>query len=171
MKRGLDRQDWAGEIHLGKRQVDCRLIARSCSAAALAWPPLHPLAEGAWRGAHFEDSLAHTPTSSTLQTHWCSLVCTPPGRTHVQPHLHTGICFHKHQSQTHHTPHRRRAPRLTEADPEDGAGAFSAAQGHQGASAGLLRPWGVWGASPPICSCLLPLWGNAYLWIPPLFFH
>lgn len=110
MRRGLDRQDWAGEIHLGKRQVDCRLIARSCSAAALAWLPLYPLAEGAWRGAHFEGSLAHTPTSSTLQTHWCSLICTPPGRTHVQPHLHTGICFHTHQSQTHHTPHRRRAP-------------------------------------------------------------
>lgn len=80
-----------------------------------------------------------------------------------------GSCFHKHQSQTHPTPHRRRAPRLTEADPEDGAGAFSAAQGHQGASASLLRPWGVWGASPHICSFLLPLWGNACLWIFPLF--
>ena len=65
MRRGPDIQGRAGEIQLGKRQVNSRLIARSCSAAALAWPPPNPLAEGAWAGeggaGHFEGSLAHRP--------------------------------------------------------------------------------------------------------------
>lgn len=71
----------------------------------------------------------------------------------------------------HPMPHRRRAPRLTEADPEDGAAAFSAAQGHQGASAGLLQPWGVWGRLPAFAVASFRSEEMPASGFPPFFFH
>lgn len=158
----MDRQDWVqGKSTWGKRQVGLQANCEP-NSAKLPWLGcLSTLSRGSLAGGDFEGSLAHTPTHQARLTHVPLYVPLQAAHTCAAP-LYTRESASTHIShRLHHTPPPAVQSRLTEADLEDGAGAFSS-PGSSRSLVGLLR-FGESGGLSPICSCLLPLWGNAYL--------
>ena len=178
MRRGPDIQGRAGEIQLGKRQVNSRLIARSCSAAALAWPPPYPLAEGAWAGEGGRGGLGilkarwHTAhikyTSDSLV-----LPCMYPSRPHTcaAPPTHGKLLPQASVTNASHAP----PPPCTPAHRSRPGGRSWGFLSSPGSSRSLGRPapalGSLGGLSPHLQFPPSALGKCLPLDFPPFFFH